>query len=177
VGLFTSGAYSLTPRDIPLLRFKAEAVMARAGLPVGGHDAKTLAHIIDTFPRDELFQVSESELYDTAMGILRLTERPKLKLFLRFDRFDRYAAAIVFVPRERYDGEVLETLHTILAEAVHGQKMEAAPSLTDSVLARIVYTVSLDEGAPETLDIAALEAQMQAAIRTWDDGSRRGMAI
>ncbi len=170
VGLFTSGAYSLTPRDIPLLRFKAEAVMARAGLPNGGHDAKTLAHIIDTFPRDELFQVSEDELYDTAMGILRLTERPKLKLFLRFDRFDRYAVAIVFVPRERYDGVVHDKLHVLLAEAVGGLPMEATPSLTDSVLARIVYTVSLQEGAPETLDIAALEAQMRAAIRTWEDG-------
>ncbi|MDR3528531.1 MAG: NAD-glutamate dehydrogenase [Rhizomicrobium sp.] len=170
VGLFTSGAYSLTPRDIPLLRFKAEAVMARAGLPAGGHDAKTLAHIIDTFPRDELFQVSEDELYDTAMGILRLTERPKLKLFLRFDRFDRYAVAIVFVPRERYDGVVHDKLHALLAEAVGGQQMESTPSLTDSVLARIVYTVSLEEGAPELLDIAALEAEMRAAIRTWEDG-------
>jgi len=170
VGLFTSGAYSLTPRDIPLLRFKAERVMARAGLPAGGHDAKTLAHIIDSFPRDELFQISEGELYDTAMGILRLTERPKLKLFLRFDRFDRYATAIVFVPRERYDGIVHEKLHEILAEALGGQKMESAPSLSDSVLARIVYTVSLDEGAPEALDIAALESQMRAAIRTWEDG-------
>jgi len=170
VGLFTSGAYSLTPRDIPLLRFKAEAVMARAGLPAGGHDAKTLAHIIDTFPRDELFQVSEDEFFDTTIGILRLTERPKLKLFLRFDRFDRYAAAIVFVPRERYDGVVHDKLHALLAEAVGGQPMESTPSLTDSVLARIVYTVSLEEGAPETLDIVALEADMRAAIRTWEDG-------
>jgi len=170
VGLFTSGAYSRTPLDIPLLRFKASAVMARAGLPAGSHDAKTLSHIIDTFPRDELFQIGEDELYTTAMGILRLTERPKLKVFLRFDRFDRYAAAIVFVPRDRYDGAVHEKLHEILARSVGGRPMESIPSLGDHVLARILYTVSLDEGVPEHIDIAAIETQMREAIRTWEDG-------
>jgi glutamate dehydrogenase len=170
VGLFTSGAYSRTPHDIPLLRLKAETVMARAGLPPGGHDAKTLTHIIDTFPRDELFQISDDELYATAIGMLRLTERPKLKLFIRFDRFDRFLSAIVFVPRERYDGAAHEKINAILARAFNGRPMESTPSLSDSVLARIHYTLALEDGAPQTVDITALEAEMRAAIRTWEDG-------
>ncbi len=170
VGLFTSGAYNRSPRDIPLLRHKAETVMARAGLPAGSHDAKTLAHIIDTYPRDELFQISEEELYVTAMGILRLTERPKLKVFLRFDRFDRFVSAIVFVPRERYDGIVHEKIFAILARTFNGHAVESTPSLGDSVLARIHYTVRLGEAAPAAVDITALEAEMRAAIRTWEDG-------
>lgn len=170
VGLFTSGAYSRTPADIPLLRFKAESVMASAGLPEGGHDYKTLAHILDTFPRDELFQIGEDELYATAMGILRLGERPKLKLFIRFDRFDRFASAIVFVPRDRFNSAVHVRLHEILAEALAGVPMEAVPSLTDSLLARLYYTVGFDKGAPASVDIAAIEQAMRAAIRTWDDG-------
>jgi glutamate dehydrogenase len=170
VGLFTSGAYSRTPADIPLLRFKTESVMTRAGLPAGGHDFKTLAHILDTFPRDELFQIGEDELYTTAMGMLRLTERPKLKLFIRFDRFDRFAAAIVFVPRDRFDSSVHVKLHEILADALGGRPMEAVPSLTDSVLARLYYTIGFDDGAPAHVDIAAIETAMRAAIRTWEDG-------
>ena len=170
VGLFTSGAYSRTPADIPLLRFKTGNVMARAGLPAGGHDAKTLAHILDTFPRDELFQIGEDELYATAMGMLRLTERPKLKLFVRFDRFDRFAAAIVFVPRERFDSAAHVRLHEILAEALGGRPMEAVPSLPDSALARLYYTVGFDDEAPASVDIAAIEHEMRAAIRTWEDG-------
>jgi glutamate dehydrogenase len=170
VGLFTSSAYNRSPADIPLLRYKAAGVMARAGLPHGGHDAKTLAHILDTFPRDELFQIGDDELYRTAMGILRLTERPKLKAFVRIDRFDRFAAAIVFVPRDRFDSTALKRLHEILAEALGGNPMEVVPSLTDSVLARVYYTVGFDEGAPATLDVAAIEHEMRAAIRTWEDG-------
>src|SRR5205807_7117889 len=103
VGLFTSGAYSRRPRDIPLLRRKARHVLERAGLPPASHDGKSLAHILDTFPRDELFQISEDELYADAMGVLRLGERPKVKLFIRFDRFDRFVSVLAYVPRDRYD--------------------------------------------------------------------------
>jgi glutamate dehydrogenase len=69
VGLFTSGVYNLSPREIPLLRKKCAAVMARAGLAPASHDGKALAHIIDSFPRDELFQISQDELFETAMGL------------------------------------------------------------------------------------------------------------
>jgi glutamate dehydrogenase len=172
VGLFTSGAYSRSPFDIPLLRLKVGRVMQRAGLPSGGHDSKTLAHILDTFPRDELFQISEDELYDTALGILRLGERPKLRAFVRFDRFDRFVSAIVFVPRDRYDGRAHAKIHAILARAFNGRAMESTASLDDSVQARIHYTVARNEGPRPDVDIAALETKMLSAIRTWGDGFR-----
>src|SRR5205085_4322491 len=115
VGLFTSGAYSRRSGDIPLLRLKVERVEQRAGFPPASHDGKALAHILDTFPRDELFQISEDELFETAMGILRLGGRPKIKLFLRFDRFDRFVSALLFAPRDHINGELREKIHAILA--------------------------------------------------------------
>jgi glutamate dehydrogenase len=170
VGLFTSGAYSRRPADIPLLRLKVKNVMARAGLAPTGHDAKTLAHILDTFPRDELFQISDDELYAIALGILRLSERPKLRVFARFDRFDRFVSALVFVPRERYDDRVGEKIHAILARAFNGRPTLALPTLNESALARIHYMVGRNEGPRPAVDIAALEEEIRAAIRTWDDG-------
>src|SRR6185437_3171840 len=121
VGLFTSGAYSLSPRQIPLLRRKIAAVSKRAGLSPTSHDGKALAHILETFPRDELFQVSEDELYAIAMGILRLGGRPKVRLFLRFDRFDRFVSALVFAPRGRISPEIRARVHALLAKAVNGR--------------------------------------------------------
>src|SRR6185503_16919530 len=94
VGLFTSAAYSQRPGEIPLLRLKVKRVLERAGLPATSHDGKALAHILDTFPRDELFQISDDELFATAMGILRLGGRPRVRVFLRFDRFDRFVSAL-----------------------------------------------------------------------------------
>jgi len=170
VGLFTSGAYSRRPKDIPLLRRKVAYVNAQAGLAADSHDGKALAHILDAYPRDELFQVSKEELYATAIGILRLGERPKVRAFLRFDRFDRFVSALVFVPRDRYDTHVREKIHALLAKAFDGRMTAATPLLDESALARVHYIVGRNEGARPDVHVHELEATIAKAIRTWDDG-------
>ncbi len=170
VGLFTSGAYSRRPSEIPLLRLKVKHVRGRAGLAPNSHDGKALAHILDSYPRDELFQISEDELFATAMGILRLGERPKVRVFLRFDRFDRFVSALVFVPRDRYDTHAREKVHAILAKAFDGRMLAATPVLDDSTLARVHYIVGRNEGPRPHVEVHALEAEIGNAILTWDDG-------
>jgi len=170
VGLFTSGAYSRRPQDIPLLRLKVQRVIDRAGLPPASHDGKALAHIVDTFPRDELFQVTEDELFATAMGVLRLGERPKVRVFLRFDRFDRFVSALVYVPRDRYDTHVRERIHAILARAFHARMSASTPLLDDSVLARVHYIIGRNDGPRPHVQVHALEHEISRSIRTWSDG-------
>ncbi len=170
VGLFTSGAYSRRPSDIPLLRRKVEHVREEAALEPNSHDGKALAHILDNFPRDELFQIGEDDLFATVMGILRLGERPKVRVFARFDRFDRFVSVLVFVPRDRYDTEVREKIHEILAKAFDGRQSASTPTIDDSMLARVHYIVGRNEGPRPQVDIRTLEADIRAAIRTWEDG-------
>jgi glutamate dehydrogenase len=169
VGLFTSGAYSLSPRAIPLLRKKITAVMARAGLGPTSHDGKALTHILDTFPRDELFQVSEQELFDTATGILQLGGRPKVKLFLRFDRFDRFVSALLYAPRDHMTSEVRERIHAILAHAFNGRTSASVPADDESALMRIHYIIGRNPGARPNVDARTLERQIENALKTWDD--------
>src|SRR5579871_4311860 len=175
VGLFTSSAYYRRPGDIPLLRRKCAHVLARAALPPASHDAKALAHILDTFPRDELFQIGDDELFATAMGVLRLGERPKVKLFVRFDRFDRFVSVIAYVPRDRYDTRVREKIHALLARAFNGRMTEATPTIGDSALARVHYIVGRNDGLRPMVDIRRLEDQVRAAIMTWEDGYLRAL--
>jgi glutamate dehydrogenase len=177
LGLFTSTAYSQLPAEIPLLRRKTAQVVAGTGLPPSSHDGKALQHILDTFPRDELFQISEIELLATALGILNLEERPKVRLFLRFDRFDRFVSALVFVPRERYSGTVREKIHGILARAFDGRKSAATPMLDDEALARVHYIIGRNPGPRPEADVKALEAEIRAAIRTWDDGFQEAVQL
>jgi glutamate dehydrogenase len=170
VGLFTSSAYSRRPGDIPLLRLKIERVRERAGLLPDSHDGKALAHILDSYPRDELFQLTDNELFAIAMGILRLGERPKVRVFPRFDRFDRFVSLLVFVPRDRYDTRTREKIHTMLATAFDGRVAGSTPTLDESPLARVHYVVARNTGPRPEVDIAMLEADIRAAIRTWEDG-------
>ena len=118
IGLFTSIAYSESPRNIPLLRHKVQKIIARAGIEGSGHRGKALMHILDTFPRDELFESSIPDLARTVLGVLNLQDRQRVRFFLRRDTFRRFFSCIVFVPRERYTTAVRRRIEAILKEGV-----------------------------------------------------------
>ena len=124
LGLFTSTAYSARVSETPLLRGKVEEIAERAGLPPGGHLAKALDHILETYPRNELFQISDEELYETALGILTLGERQRLRLFVRRDPFDRFVSCLVYVPREAYGTDLRMKFQRILMSAFAGTASE-----------------------------------------------------
>jgi len=170
VGLFTSGAYSAQPRAIPLLRRKITQVMARAGLDPASHDGKALAHILDTFPRDELFQVSTGQLHEIAIGILRMGGLPRLRLFLRFDRFDRFVSAILLAPRDRVNAKVRAGIHALLARALNGRTSAYDAAVDETPLVRLHFIIGRNPGPAPRVDVHVLEGQIAALMETWDDG-------
>ena len=152
VGLFTSLAYSRSPRAIPLLRRKVSRTLERAGFPPQSHDAKALLHILDTYPRDELLQISDDQLYETALGILNLQERQRIALFVRRDAFGRFVSCLVYVPRERYNTELRQRFAQILEHAFQGHISNFSTELGESVLARVHYIVATPQRpAPEAV--------------------------
>ncbi len=169
VGLFTSAAYNRSPVDIPILRRKIETTLVRAGFSPASHDGKALVNILETYPRDELFQVSDDELFQTAMGMLRLEERPKTKLFVRRDQFDRFISAIVYVPRDRYSTEMRMKVADILCDTYGGRLMSFYPRFTDEPLARIHFNISRDPMLDGMPDVARVEAMIVEAARSWQD--------
>ncbi|MBT9457319.1 MAG: NAD-glutamate dehydrogenase [Burkholderiaceae bacterium] len=187
LGLFTSTAYSARVAETPLLRGKVGAIAERAGLPPGGHLAKALAHILETYPRDELFQISDDELYQTAFGILALGDRQRLRLFLRRDPFDRFVSCLLYVPREAYATDLRIKCQRILMEAFAGTGADFDVLLGDTVLARIHFTVRTTPGQVPAFDRKELEAKLAAAARRWPDllrdalieaeGEARGIAL
>jgi len=176
LGLYTSVAYHSDPRTIPLLRRKVQAVLARSGLNPVSHAGKALLNILQTHPRDELFQSDDGELYEAAMGILHLQERQRVRLFVRRDGFGRYYSCIVFVPRDRYDTGLARRIEHILVQALNGRNVEFAATVSESMLARMHFVVFTETGAVEPPDVAALERLIVAAARSWHDGLRAALA-
>jgi glutamate dehydrogenase len=172
IGLFTSTAYSSRVSETPLLRGKVGAIANRAGLPPGGHLAKALHHILETFPRDALFQIPDEDLYGTALGILSLGERQRLRLFVWSDPFERFVSCLVYVPREAFSTDLRIKFQRILLQAFSGTVIDFDVSLTDAALARIHFTVRTTPGQVPAFDRAAIERQLAAAARRWDDELR-----
>jgi len=172
LGLFTSIAYSENPRNIPLLRLKVQRVVERSGFDSSGHLGKALLHILDNFPRDELFQASVQDLSRTTTGILNLQERHKVRLFVRRDTFRRFYSCIVYVPREKYTTAVRRQIEKILLEAFGGSALDTSVEISDSPLARVHIIVRVPVGDRRRISVEAIEAAIAEAVVTWRDRLR-----
>ena len=173
LGLYTAGAYNRTPRDIPLLRRKVDRLIEQAGIRPMSHDGKALLNIIETYPRDELFQADETTLARVMREILHLQDRQRLRLFIRHDPFGRFAACLIYVPRERYTTEVRQRFEATLKEALGGTDVQFETRLGEDVLARILFIVRMSAGAQlGEIDVEALEAALRDQSRTWGDRLR-----
>ena len=176
VGLFTSTAYTRSARNIPLLRRKVDQVLRRAGLAAGSHSGKALVNILEGYPRDDLFQVDVDTLYDFALEILSLYERPRVRALPRADRFDRFVSVIVFIPRDKYDSDVRARVGAYLAEAFDGHVSAFSPAFPEVALVRVHYIIGRTSGATPQIDRAELEAGIEARVQTWPDHLRTALA-
>ncbi|EDP62852.1 NAD-glutamate dehydrogenase [alpha proteobacterium BAL199] len=169
IGLFTSVAYNQSPKEIPLLRQRVAKLVARAGFRPASHDGKALVNLLETFPRDELFQASEDELFQAAIGVLHLQERQKTALFVRKDAFERFVSALVYVPRDHFNTQLRITFQGILERAFNGQVAAFYTQMSDSVLARLHFIITTTRGKVPDVDVEDLEARLIDAGRSWPD--------
>ncbi|MFN3867714.1 MAG: NAD-glutamate dehydrogenase [Hyphomicrobiaceae bacterium] len=169
VGLFTAGAYTSTPADIPFLRLKADRIFALARIRRNSHDGRVLQQIIDTFPRDELFQIGVRQLASWVPALLQLEFEPRIRVFVRRDRFDRFVSVLVFVPRDRFSTEVRERIGELLADRFAGRVVMFQPCFMPGALVRVHFVVGRYEGATPDVQASLLEAEIGRIASTWDD--------
>ncbi|HEU4910893.1 MAG TPA: NAD-glutamate dehydrogenase domain-containing protein, partial [Actinomycetes bacterium] len=170
LGLFTSAAYNESIQRIPVLRRKAYEVLQRSGFSITGHSGKDLMQILETYPRDELFQISVDDLEQIVLSVLHLQERRQLRLFLRRDDYGRFMSCMVYLPRDRYTTQVRLAMEKILLDAFEGISIDYTALVSESVLARLHFVVRVaeDHAVPD-VDPAEVEARLVAATRSWDD--------
>ncbi|MCR4379107.1 MAG: NAD-glutamate dehydrogenase [Rhodospirillales bacterium] len=169
VGLFTASAYNRSVRDIPLLRRKIQNTFDAAALPLSGHDGKALLNILETYPRDELFQISEQQLLEIGLGILRLQDRQRVALFLRKDDFERFYSCLIYVPRDRYTTDLRRKFQAVLEEGLGGTVTAHYAQLGEQALARLHVVVQTTPGNIPAIDRGALEQRMAAMAQSWSD--------
>jgi len=175
IGLYTSSAYTASPLDVPVLRRKVAGVVQRAGFLPASHDQKDLAQILETYPRDDLFQIDVDHLFENAMGILRLHERRRVRLFVHREPFGRFVSCLVFIPRDRYNTQVRERIAHYLVDAYGSNGYEWNTRLSESALARLHYVLHLETPGGHEVDTGELERLVAAAARTWADDLRDAM--
>ncbi|MGY1606149.1 NAD-glutamate dehydrogenase [Geodermatophilus sp. SYSU D00700] len=174
VGLFPTTAAATGVRDVPLVRRRVDEVVEGSGVPADSHTGKELVGVLETLPRDELFQAAAGELLPVAMAVLHLQERRRTRLFLRRDPYDRFWSALVYVPRDRYTTEVRLAMQQVLLSRLGGREIEFTAYSTESVLTRLHFVVRVPVGRGGTpalpgVDADGLQRELAAVARSWTD--------
>ncbi|MGW5639553.1 NAD-glutamate dehydrogenase [Streptomyces sp. NPDC003832] len=174
LGLFSSAAYTESVRRVPVIRRKVDDVLRRAGFSPNSHDGRDLLQILETYPRDELFQTPVDELQTIVTSVLYLQERRRLRLYLRQDEYGRYYSALVYLPRDRYTTGVRLRIIDILKEELGGTSVDFTAWNTESILSRLHFVVRVPQGTelPQLSDAdkERIEARLVEAARSWADG-------
>ncbi|WP_104126591.1 NAD-glutamate dehydrogenase [Cryobacterium sp. Y57] len=171
IGLFAASAYTSSVTAVPVLREKVEAVMTEVGFPPDSHSGKDLLGIMETYPRDELFQIEVPALVTASLAIQRLQERRRTSLFLRPDIYGRFMSALVYLPRDRYNTGVRLRIEKELQETFNSESLDFEARMTESALARLFYRIRLPKDVlADSVDIAALEQRLARAVRSWPEG-------
>ncbi|WP_460066306.1 NAD-glutamate dehydrogenase [Streptomyces sp. YKOK-I1] len=173
LGLFSSAAYTESVLRVPVVRRKVDAVLTGAGFSPNSHDGRDLLQIMETYPRDELFQTPVDELRSIVTSVLYLQERRRLRLYLRQDEYGRYYSALVYLPRDRYTTGVRLRIIDILKEELAGTSVDFTAWNTESILSRLHFVVRVPPGTelPELSesDKDRIEARLVEAARSWSD--------
>jgi glutamate dehydrogenase len=169
VGLFSAGAYTSPAVTVPYLRLKVALVRERAGYDPQSYAGRALEQVLETYPRDELFQIDADLLYHFALQVMNLSERPRTRVLARADAFDRFVSVIVYVRKDRYDSDVRRRIGEYLAELYEGHVSAAYPSYPEGPLARTHFIIGHGEGAMPRIGQATLEDGVERIVLTWAD--------
>ena len=170
LGLFSSSAYSESVTRVPVLRQKAAAVLERSGYGEQSHGGKAIMDVLETFPRDELFQTPSTELAAVVEKVAHLKERRQVRMFVRRDPYGRYLSCLVYLPRDRYTTAVRQRMEEILLRQLGGASIDYTARVSESVLARLHFVVRMPVGeAMGEVDVRGLEKELTLATRSWND--------
>ena len=168
VGLFTSKAYMAVSATMPILRRKLTNVFEAEDLIQGSHDYKVIAQIFESFPKDELFSISQEDLRTSLVGLLEAEEHQHVRLFVRRDVLHRNVSILVVIPRDRFDADLRRKLQDLFLERFGGSSVDYQLTLGETGDARIHFTVWLDGPIPN-VSVEGLERDVYALTRTWED--------
>ncbi len=176
LGLFTSTAHHASVTTVPFLAAKAERTLELTGYATASHSAKDVLDILETYPREELFQTDPVFLAEVANRAVASRYHRQLQLFVRRDDYERFTSCLVYLPRDQYNTSVRSRIQSVLMKALGGVVADYTARVSDSPRAMVHFVIRTKPGTPPPeVDVHELESWLRTAIRTWSGDWREAM--
>ncbi|AZI58312.1 NAD-glutamate dehydrogenase [Nakamurella antarctica] len=169
IGLLTPRALNAEVQSTPVLRRVVDEVLLALGSSVDSYTGQRALDLLATYPRAELFWASVSEVVELVRGVLQLTSRRALRIFLQADPYRRFVSALVFLPRDRYTTAGRLAMMKILLDELQGSDIRYTARVGDSALAAVHFIVTTNPESAVVVDLPRMTEKVRQTIRTWED--------
>jgi glutamate dehydrogenase len=171
VGLLGSAAYRESVFAIPVVGERATEVVERIGASVATYTGRAVRNVVETLPRDIVFELDPQPLHELVSAIVGLQERRIVRLFDVSEPVGPWTLVLVYIPRSRYVADLPERVADLVSEHYGGDTRDLEVLLGTSSLVRIAMTVR----APRLERPDELVADIDAASTTWAERVREAL--
>jgi glutamate dehydrogenase len=168
-GLFTSSVFYQNAGNIPIIRKKISNVIQKANFDPTGHNGKELVANLNAYPREELLQITENDLYEIVIRIVAISGRSTVRIFRRYDKFKRFLSLFCFIPRRNFNTEIREQIQILFENAACGKTAEHSVHVTESPMIRLNFIIHLDPNNIKKINYDILEKQIKELTTSWND--------
>ena len=169
LGLYGSTAYSCLLSEIPMVATKLKQLQDKFAFKLNSHRARALLYILQSLPRDEVFQADFDSLFEFTSGMLQLQQRQRVRVFVRHDIYGHFASLLIFVPRDRYYTETRKEIQKIIVDIFNAKEVEFSVQLSESILARVHFIIHSNEGSRVDYNAREIEDQIVQVLADWND--------
>ncbi|MFI5588097.1 NAD-glutamate dehydrogenase [Amycolatopsis sp. NPDC051758] len=169
LGMFTTTALHENVLDIPVVCKRVREVIHRAGFPMESFSGQRMLEVLQNWPRADLFSADTDSLYSTTTGAITLSDRRRLRLFLRRDPYGRFYSCLVYLPQDRYTTRSRLAMQEVLLEELEGTQLEYSARIGETVLAQVHFMVHTDPARRFEPDTQRIQERLNSAVRSWDD--------
>ena len=165
-GFYASSLYSQSIKTIPVLSNKMAYVLERSGFKIGGYNYLKLQNIVESFPREALFQIDQEDLYCIGLHILSAILARTLKLFIQPDSSGEFLNVLVFMPIERLTPEVHLAINKYLISKFNTKIITDEITDVSSHFCYLYVTLESNGTIPE-FSLADMENELEDLSARW----------
>jgi glutamate dehydrogenase len=165
IGLLGSGAYRESVFAIPKVSDRANDVLALAGASEVSHTGRAVKNVVETLPREIVFELDSQALAELVIDIVGLQERRIVRVFDVAEPVGPWTTVFVYIPQARFESGLPERIRALVEREYESESRDLQTLLGSSSLARITMTVRYKAG----VDLDHLAQHVDHVSSTWDE--------
>lgn len=174
IGFFTSAVYHQNVMDIPIIHDKIRSALAKhTRLIDSGYVRKEVIAQMQEYPRTELFQMNDDDLYSLIHSIISVILLPRVKIFVREDITSSFKSLLIFIPQEKFSMDLYSQIERIIREKMSVIVFKKYIHMSEGRIMNVQLIVK--QIGNSIYNLVDIEKAVESVTLSWHDLLREGL--